>query len=68
MKKTFHFATNQKDSDTVHELKDALNEFEKKYILKTLQKHQGKISETARVLGIDRSNLFKKMRKLGLNH
>jgi len=61
-------SSNQKDSDTVHELKDALNEFEKKYILKTLQKHQGKISETARVLGIDRSNLFKKMRKLGLNH
>ena len=53
-------------SDSEQHLKNAINDFEKKYIMKTLQKHAGRISETAQVLGIDRSNLFKKMRKLGL--
>ena len=48
-------------------LKNAVHNFERKYILLTLQKHSWKISETANALGIDRSNLFKKMRKYGLN-
>jgi DNA-binding NtrC family response regulator len=48
-------------------LKNAVHNFERKYILLTLQKHNWKISETADALGIDRSNLFKKMRKYGLN-
>jgi DNA-binding NtrC family response regulator len=60
--------TNRENIDTNHDLKDALHEFEKQYILNTLQKHHGKIIETARVLGIDRSNLFKKMRKYGINN
>jgi DNA-binding NtrC family response regulator len=49
------------------QLKNAVHNFERKYILLTLQKHGWKISETANALGIDRSNLFKKMRKYGLN-
>jgi DNA-binding NtrC family response regulator len=49
------------------QLKNAVHNFERKYILLTLQKHNWKISETANALGIDRSNLFKKMRKYGLN-
>jgi DNA-binding NtrC family response regulator len=48
-------------------LKNAVHNFERKYILLTLQKHNWKISETADALGIDRSNLFKKMRKYDLN-
>lgn len=48
-------------------LKNAVHNFERKYILVILQKHSWKISETADALGIDRSNLFKKMRKYGLN-
>jgi DNA-binding NtrC family response regulator len=56
--------TEDDDSDM---LKNAVHNFEKKYILQTLQKHNWKISETAGALGIDRSNLFKKMRKYGLN-
>ncbi|MCK6622213.1 MAG: sigma-54-dependent Fis family transcriptional regulator [Calditrichaceae bacterium] len=47
-------------------LKDALQHFERNYILTVLQKHQGKLTDTARSLGIDRSNLFKKMRTHGL--
>ena len=64
-------ARQQLDGDEGREdtttLKDAIHEFEKRYILLKLQKHQGKISETARSLGIDRSNLFKKMRRYDIN-
>jgi len=55
------------DEDT-KTLRAAVQDFEKKHILMNLHKHNGKISETARALGIDRSNLFKKMRKYGLHH
>ena len=58
--------TNQNDEVSL-QLKNAVHNFERKYILLTLQKHNWKISETANALGIDRSNLFKKMRKYGLN-
>ena len=47
-------------------LKNAVHDFEKKYILATLQRHDWKIGESANALGIDRSNLFKKMVKYGL--
>jgi DNA-binding NtrC family response regulator len=47
-------------------LKNAIQDFEKKYILATLQRHNWKIIESANALGIDRSNLFKKMVKYGL--
>jgi DNA-binding NtrC family response regulator len=58
--------SDQEDLDSLL-LKNAVHNFERKYILLTLQKHNWKISESANVLGIDRSNLFKKMRKYGLN-
>ena len=45
-------------------LRSAHDAFEKKYIIQALNRANWKITETARVLGIDRSNLFKKMRKL----
>ncbi len=47
-------------------LKAAVQDFEKKYILAILQEHDWKMSEAANALGIDRSNLFKKMVKYGL--
>ena len=58
--------TNQNSNESL-QLKNAVHNFERKYILLALQKHSWKISETADALGIDRSNLFKKMRKYGLN-
>ena len=60
-------ATSNPEDEEVLLLKNAVHNFERKYILLTLQKHSWKISETANALGIDRSNLFKKMRKYGLN-
>ena len=48
-------------------LKSAVDNFEKNYILKALHHFHWKQGETARALSIDRTNLFKKMRKLGIN-
>jgi transcriptional regulator with PAS, ATPase and Fis domain len=53
--------------EEIIELSRALQDFEKRYILSALDKYNWKIQETAKALGIDRSNLFKKMRKHGIN-
>jgi len=44
-------------------LTEAKHNFEKNYIVKLLQKNQWRIQETADSLGIERTNLYKKMRK-----
>lgn len=43
-------------------LKEAREEFEKQYIIKLLKEYNWKIQDTANALGIDRTNLFKKMK------
>lgn len=55
-----------RQSDDSPFLRNAIQDFEKNYILATLRKHNWKISESANALGIDRSNLFKKMVKYRL--
>ena len=47
-------------------LHDARDEFERDYILAALARAQGNISRTAEALGVERSNLYRKMRALGL--
>jgi two-component system nitrogen regulation response regulator NtrX len=47
-------------------LHDARDGFERDYILKALAQQQGNISRTAEVLGVERSNLYRKMRALGI--
>ncbi len=47
-------------------LHDARDRFERDYILRTLGMQQGNISRTAEVLGVERSNLYRKMRTLGI--
>jgi DNA-binding NtrC family response regulator len=49
--------------DEILELSGAMQDFEKRYILSALHKYDWKMQETAKALGIDRSNLFKKLRK-----
>jgi two-component system nitrogen regulation response regulator NtrX len=44
-------------------LKDARIDFEKNYILKKLEEHNGNISKTAEAIGMERSNLHKKLKK-----
>jgi two-component system, NtrC family, nitrogen regulation response regulator NtrX len=47
-------------------LQEARQHFEREYILRVLAEHQGNISRTAEVLGVERSNLYRKMRSLGI--
>ncbi len=49
------------------ELKEAKLNFEKEFISNALTLNDGKILETAKSLGIDRSHLFKKMKALGID-
>ncbi|HEX4347643.1 MAG TPA: sigma-54 dependent transcriptional regulator [Vicinamibacterales bacterium] len=48
---------------TLHEARDR---FERELILRTLSEQQGNMSRTAEVLGVERSNLYRKMRGFGV--
>jgi len=45
-------------------LRQARARFEREYISAVLEQHQGRISEAAKALGIQRTNLYRKMRSL----
>ena len=48
-------------------LKQARAQFEKQYIAAVLEQHRGRISDAARSLGIQRTNLYRKIRSLKVN-
>ena len=45
-------------------LKQARSRFEKEYIATVLDQHHGRVGDAARALGIQRTNLYRKMRSL----
>jgi len=47
-------------------LAEARDQFEKDYILRALAASQGNMSKTAEMLGVERSNLYKKMKAFGI--
>ena len=47
-------------------LKEAREEFEKKYLLNQLKKNHGNISKTADHIGMERSALHRKLKSLGI--
>jgi len=49
-------------------LREARARFERDYIAAVLDQHRGRISQAAKVLGIQRTNLYRKMRSLRVNH
>jgi two-component system nitrogen regulation response regulator NtrX len=51
------------DRLTLHEARD---HFEREFILRTLTEQQGNMSRTAEVLGVERSNLYRKMKAFGI--
>ena len=53
-------------SGAIAPLHHARDEFEKQYILRALANQHGNMSRTAEVLGVERSNLYKKMRSFGI--
>jgi two-component system nitrogen regulation response regulator NtrX len=48
-------------------LRDARLAFEREFIAQALAAHAGRVRETAEALGINRSHLWKKMKRLGLD-
>lgn len=54
-------------SDVQQTLRQARAEFERDFILATLAAQNGKIQETAHALGIQRSHLWKKMKRYGIS-
>jgi two-component system nitrogen regulation response regulator NtrX len=49
-----------------HLLKDARREFEKRFIMRKLAENDENISKTAEVIGIERSNLHRKIKSYGI--
>ena len=45
-------------------LKEAVNDFERQHIQSAITRHSGNISKAAKELGLERSHLYKKMKKL----
>ena len=54
------------DDDATVPLHMARDQFEREYILRALAAQHGNISRTADVLGVERSNLYRKMRGFGI--
>lgn len=52
--------------DLTASLRDARRQFERDYIAAVLERHQWRMSEAARTLGIERANLYRKTRQLGI--
>jgi two-component system nitrogen regulation response regulator NtrX len=47
-------------------LRDARDDFERRYILAALKRHRGNVSRTAEALNLERSNLYRKLRTYGI--
>jgi two-component system nitrogen regulation response regulator NtrX len=48
-------------------LREARRQFERDYIASVLERHQWRMSDAARTLGIERANLYRKTRQLGIS-
>jgi two-component system nitrogen regulation response regulator NtrX len=56
--------TEQPVSAAADSLKDAKMDFERQFIIKKLEENEGNISKTAEAIGLERSNLHKKLKSL----
>jgi DNA-binding NtrC family response regulator len=53
--------------DLTASLRDARRRFEREYIAAVLERHNWRMSDAARTLGIERANLYRKARQLGIS-
>ncbi len=53
--------------DALNSLREAKIAFEKQYIASKLKEYEGNISRTAEAIGLERSNLHRKIRAYGLD-
>ncbi len=49
------------------ELREAREEFERDYFLHHLQQTEGKVGDVAKISGMERTNLYRKLRALNIN-
>lgn len=47
-------------------LKGARDDFERRYILAALRRHRGNVTRAAKTLGLERSNLYRKLKSYGI--
>lgn len=52
--------------DLTASLREARRRFEREYIAAVLERHQWRMTDAARTLGIERANLYRKTRQLGI--
>lgn len=55
------------DASPIGDLKRARDEFEKNYIIQALKQHEKNITRAAKFLGMDRTNLHRKLKSLGID-
>ncbi len=48
-------------------LKEARRRFEREYVMRVIDQHRGRMSEAAKALGIQRTNLYRKVRQLSVS-
>jgi anaerobic nitric oxide reductase transcription regulator len=53
-------------ADQPRTLKEAVSDCERTHIAAAIRRHEGNFSRAARELGLERSHLYKKVKKLGL--
>lgn len=56
----------QLERDEATSLQDARDRFEREFILQKLIEHKGNVSRAAQALHVERSNLYRKIRQLGI--
>ena len=63
-----HSSRRQQDraSDRFGSLQEVRESAEREYILKKLEETNGNVTRTAELLGLERSNLYRKMKALGI--
>src|SRR5687768_10947706 len=61
-----HMASGPDEAAGALPLREARSRFERQYIVTRLHANRGNLGETARELGIERTNLYRKMKQLGI--
>ena len=56
----------QLEDEEAASLQDAKEKFEREYIQQKLIEQKGSVSRTAQALGVERSNLYRKLKQLGI--
>jgi len=57
----------QSDNNDVKSLSQARQDFERDHILSVLEENDWKVAKAAKILGVDRANLYRKMKVLGIS-